>query len=166
MIIGSLLDVIPFWIYNKITQDVTTYFSTTTLLETSTAGWAIFAMVLALYDIMSTVYLWKYYQRYFFSSKTIMNFMRPQMIYRRNWLLFVIIMDIISIVLVIIDTIGLYSESTGSFVEIVFLFQLNTMIDFVRFDTVRHEITIRDFTVSCNTNLTEKDIDTLIPKVC
>jgi len=166
MAISALLGTVPFWIYIGNPQDAANLYASTLLLNICNAGTAVWGISLSLYDIMSSVYLWKYYQRYFFSSKRIMDIMRPQMEYRRNWIMFVIFCDILTMVLMVVSATNTYDETTTSFLTLSFLFQLNTMIDFVRFDTVRHEITIRDYTMSLGDGIEKEDIDSLIPKVC
>jgi len=166
VIVSAFVVTIPFWIYTGTPVNNGNYFAPTALLNASTNGATVQAISLCVYDVISTAYLLMYYERYFFASPVVMRFLRPQMAYRRNWVIFVLVMDILTVVLVILGTVGIYPESTTSFLLLSFLFQLNTMIDFVRFDTVRHEITIRDFTVSVSNGTNEEEIDSMIPKVC
>lgn len=84
----------------------------------------------------------------FFGQARLIEYLYPQMTYRRNWILFVIISDVIAIVGVILSTLGIYPESTGYFLQLAFLFQVNTMIDFVKFDIIGHQIKFNDYTIS------------------
>lgn len=104
-------------------------------------------IMLNILDLTSNVYLIIYYQKYYFNSKSIMNHLRFQMIYRRNWIYFVIFLEIISFGSVIMTALAIFPYTNSGFLSLVSLFELNTMIDFVRFDTVRNEITIGDQTV-------------------
>jgi len=163
---SSLITMVPFWIFIGPTQHSINYFTSTLLLNMSNVGAAMWGVGISVYDVISVVYLWKYYQRYFFGNKQVMNILGRQMAYRRSWILFVMFMDVATVVLTIIGATGIYTESTQDFLTLSLLFQLNTMIDFVRFDTVRHEITIRGYTISLGDGTDKEDIDSLIPKVC
>jgi len=53
-------------------------------------------------------------------------------------------MSVISVVMIGLD---IYPVTVQEFLKLVVLFEINTMIDFVRFDTVRNEIVIGDQTL-------------------
>lgn len=98
-------------------------------------------------DILSVTYLLLYYKKYYFRSKSVMKYLQFQMIYRRNWIYFVIFIEIMSLGLVATSLLKIYQYPTEALVKMLILFQLDTLIDFVKFDTIRNEITIGDHTI-------------------
>lgn len=156
------LDLIPYWIYvGNSSPGNALYYSSNLLFTISNVGNALLFITLGVYDTLSSICLLNYYNKYFFRTIKMIEHLYPQMTYRRNWIVFVTISDIIAISMVILSTVGIYPESTGYFLQLTFLFQLNTMIDFVKFDTVRHMITYNDYTISI-----EKDDENGSTKVC
>lgn len=102
-----------------------------------------------IFDIISNIYLLLYYNKYYFSSKSIMKYLRFQMVYRRNWIYFVIFLEIMGFFLIATAIKGIYPTTSASFLgALIFIFDVNTMIDFVKFDTVRNEIVIGDQTIN------------------
>jgi len=117
------------------------------IVSVTTSFYQISYTLIMIYDTMSNIYLFIYYQEYYFRSKSVMKHLRPQMIYRRNWVVFVIICDILCFSFIVTTALG-FIVAIGVYVPpLVLMFQLNTMIDFVQFDTVRNEITIGDHTL-------------------
>jgi len=98
-------------------------------------------------DIISNIYLLFYYHKYYFSSTSVMKHLDHQMIYRRNWIYFVFFLEVTSLGLIVISVLGLYPVTIIVYLYALVLLELNTMIDFVKFDTVRNEITIADKTL-------------------
>lgn len=117
------------------------------LIIINTAFYQAVYISMILFSILSSFYLLAYYQEYYFGSKSIMKYLQYQMVYRRNWVIFVIICEILSISFFITTLLKVIVFTSIVAPHVVFLFELNTMIDFVKFDTVRSEITIGDYTI-------------------
>jgi len=161
------LDLVPYWIYvGSSSPGSALYYSSNLLFTISNVGNALLFVTLGVYDTLSSICLLNYYNRYFFRTVNMIEYFYPQMIYRRNWIVFVIISDIIAIPMVVLSTVGIYPESTGYFLQLAFLFQLNTMIDFVKFDTVRHMITLNDYTISIEKDGENNPIKVDTKKLC
>jgi len=118
------------------------------------AGWSIryifggmIGMCAGISDLISSIYLLLYYQKYYFKSRSIMKLLRFQMIYRRNWIYFVVFLEMMGMLSVAIIALNIYPITIQSFLKIIVLFQMKTMIDFVKFDKVRNEIIIGDQTL-------------------
>ena len=136
---------VPFAVTNSMINEEDT---TDQLLRTITNYSAILSGILiGVLNIVSDIYLLIYYHKYYFSSNSIMKHLRFQMLYRRNWIYFVLFLEVIEITCITTAILGIYPNTTMTFLGLVILLELNTMIDFVKFDTVRNEITIGDQTI-------------------
>lgn len=140
LIISALIGIPLAWIWSRKSSIAAT-------LSTILAAEGV--LISYIYDIMSAWYLLLYYKRYYFNSESVMKHLRFQMEYRRNWIRFVILIDILGLLLFIPWILnyfgGLIVIANGY--QIITLLQLNTMIDFVKFDTVRNEITMNTETL-------------------
>jgi len=115
--------------------------------------------LLGLLDLVSNVYLLRYYYKYYFMSSSVMKYMRPQMEYRRNWTCFVICTDILAFVFLILNSLNIYPDTFASFGNLFEVFQVDIIVDFVKFDTIRNEITLGNDTIYMLEASKEENVD-------
>ena len=140
-----LVSDVTFWAY--VPTSNTNYFGSSILLNAANISSLVTAIGLGIYDCLSSFYLLNYYYIYFFKNAEMMKYWGFQMSSRRNWILLVMFCDIASILIAIFNALPQFSsESTGYVWQIIILFQINTMIGFVKYDVTKHEVTLPDGT--------------------
>jgi len=99
-------------------------------------------ILILLYSTMSNIYLLLYYQRCYFNSVSTMKHLQFQMFYKRNWVIFATIVNIVCIPLVLTSASGTIAYNSMYVPDLVFLFQLNVLIEFVEFNLSENKIVI------------------------
>jgi len=147
LIFVTVLVSIPFLPINSLVFGSPVYSNNPTYAISSSVLSTLIFVFTSILDIISNIYLLVYYKKYYFSSSSIMKHLRFQMIYRRNWIYFVTFLILISFGCIVMAALNVFSWTASTFLNLVTLLELNTMIDFVKFDAVRNEIVIGSDTI-------------------